>query len=254
MGSDKPRIIGVIPARFGSSRFPGKILAEIGGKPMIQRVYEQAKQAALLDDLYVAVDHEKVFECVTRFGGNAVMTNPDFNSGTDRIAWVVQNLPADIVVNIQGDQPLIHPAMIDAAVRPMIENPDIQMSTLKSLIDEQDYQDPGVVKVVVDEHDFALYFSRSLIPYPRYDEDLKVYEHIGTYVYRKEFLLKISKMEQTCLEKIESLEQLRVMEKGYKILVIEPDIEHVRIHGMSVDTREDLDRAEKYLKMPRGNA
>ena len=249
MSTKKLRVIGVIPARFGSSRFRGKIIAEIAGTPMIQRVYEQSKKATLLDELYVAVDDVRVQQCVENFGGNAVMTDPDFQSGTDRIAWVVKDISADIVVNIQGDQPLIHPKMIDEAVLPMLDNPEIQMSTLKTQINKEDFLDPGIVKVVVDEQNFALYFSRSLIPYPRYDEDLKIYEHIGTYVYRKDFLMKISKMSQTYLEKIESLEQLRVLEKGYKIMVVEPKIENVRMYGMSVDTHEDLIKAEKYLKI-----
>ncbi len=249
MSTKKLRVIGVIPARFGSSRFRGKIIAKIAGTPMIQRVYEQSKKAALLDELYVAVDDVRVQQCVENFGGNAVMTDPDFKSGTDRIAWVVKNISADIVVNIQGDQPLIHPKMIDEAVLPMLDNPEIQMSTLKTQINKEDFLDPGIVKVVVDEQNFALYFSRSLIPYPRYDEDLKVYEHIGTYVYRKDFLMKMSQMSQTYLEKIESLEQLRVLEKGYKIMVVEPKIENVRMYGMSVDTHEDLIKAEKYLKI-----
>jgi 3-deoxy-manno-octulosonate cytidylyltransferase (CMP-KDO synthetase) len=242
------KIIGVIPARYGSSRFPGKILAKIDGIPMIQRVYEQAQKASVLEELYVAVDDERVQRCVDDFGGKAVMTDPDFKSGTDRIAWVVNDIQADIVVNIQGDQPLIHPKMIDDAVLPMIDNQQILMSTLKTQIPEEDFQDPGIVKVVVDENDFALYFSRSLIPYPREHYDLKVYEHIGTYVYRKDFLMKIANMPQTNLEKIESLEQLRVLEKGYDILVVEPEIENLRIHGMSVDTRQDLEKAEQLLK------
>jgi 3-deoxy-manno-octulosonate cytidylyltransferase (CMP-KDO synthetase) len=246
--SNKSRILGVIPARYGSSRFPGKILAKINGKPMIQRVYERASQSKLLNQLLVAVDDERVKQCVEAFGGTAIMTDPAHKSGTDRIAAVVADLAAEIVVNIQGDQPLIHPEMIDAAVEPMLVNPAIQMSTLKTEIPPEDYPDPGVVKVVVDEAGFALYFSRSLIPYPREGENLKVYEHVGTYVYRKDFLMLISRIPQTYLEKIESLEQLRVLEKGYKIFVVEPKVENLRIYGMSVDTPADLIKAEKYIQ------
>ncbi len=215
------RVIGVIPARYGSSRFEGKVLADIAGKPMIQWVYERANQSKTLDGLFVAVDDPRVQSRVEGFGGKAIMTGAHHESGTDRIAEVVEKIPADIIVNIQGDQPLFDPNMIDEAVQPMLDNPEIQMSTLKREIEKDEFDAPGVVKVVVDEQDFALYFSRSLIPYPRYDENLRVYEHVGLYAYRKDFLLKISKMPQGYLEKIESLEQLRVLEKGYRILVVE---------------------------------
>ncbi len=244
--NNQPRIIGVIPARYGSSRFEGKVLVDIAGKSMIQRVYERARQSKTLDELLVAVDDPRVQSCVEAFGGKAILTGADHQSGTDRIAEVVEPRPVDIVVNIQGDQPLLDPNMIDEAVQPMIDNPEIQMSTLKREIDKDEFDDPGVVKVVVDENDFALYFSRSLIPYPRYDENLHVYEHVGLYVYRKDFLLKISKMPQGYLEKLESLEQLRVMEKGYKILVVETKTN--RTAGISVDTPEDLKKVEKVMK------
>ena len=270
----KTRIVGVIPARYGSSRFEGKVLTDIAGKPMIQWVYERARQSKTLDELLVAVDDPRIQSRVEAFGGKAVMTGSQHKSGTDRIAEVVvkmadsgQRLAVsddketinairytlnanDIVVNIQGDQPLLDPNMIDEAVQPMIDNPEIQMSTLKREIDKDEFDDPGVVKVVVDEKGFALYFSRSLIPYPRYDENLHVYEHVGLYVYRKDFLLKISKMPQGYLEKIESLEQLRVMEKGYKILVVETKTD--RMAGISVDTPEDLKKVEKVISRMKG--
>ncbi len=244
--SKKQNVIGVIPARYGSSRFRGKILAKIAGKPMIQWVYEQVSKSKTLDELIVAVDDDRVLKCVEGFGGKAIMTKPDHPSGTDRIAEVIENLQADIVVNIQGDQPLIDPKMIDEAVQPMLDDTTILMSTLKIKIGEEDYDNPAVVKVAVDENDFALYFSRSLIPYPRDGESINVFEHVGLYVYRKKFLLKISKIPQTPLEKIEMLEQLRVMEKGYKIKVIETKSAHAA--GVSVDTPEDLARIEKLIK------
>jgi 3-deoxy-manno-octulosonate cytidylyltransferase (CMP-KDO synthetase) len=246
----KGRIVGVIPARYGSSRFEGKALADIAGKPMIQWVYERASQSKTLDELFVAVDDVRVQSKVEGFGGKAIMTGAHHKSGTDRIAEVVEKMDADIIVNIQGDQPLIDPNMIDEAVRPMIDNPGIRMSTLKREIEEDEFDDSGVVKVVVDEKDFALYFSRSLIPYPRYDENLRVYEHVGLYVYRKDFLLEISKIPQGYLEKIESLEQLRVLEKGYKILVVETKAD--RAAGMSVDTPEDLKRVERLIGKKKG--
>lgn len=246
----KGRIVGVIPARYGSSRFEGKILADIAGKPMIQWVYERANQSKTLDELFAAVDDPRIQSRVEQFGGKAVMTSAHHKSGTDRIAEAVEKMPVDIVVNIQGDQPLIDPNMIDEAVQPMIDNPEIQMSTLKREIEKDEFDDPGVVKVVVDDQDFALYFSRSLIPYPRYEENIRVFEHVGLYVYRKDFLLKISKMPLGYLEKIESLEQLRVMEKGYKILVVETKMD--RTAGISVDTPEDLKKVEKIISQMKG--
>lgn len=253
MGSseiNRGRVIGVIPARYGSSRFEGKVLADIAGKPMIQWVYERANQSKTLDELFVAVDDPRVQSRVEGFGGKAILTGAHHESGTDRIAEVVEKIPADIIVNIQGDQPLIDPNMIDEAVQPMIDNPEIQMSTLKREIEKDEFDDPGVVKVVVDDQDFALYFSRSLIPYPRYDENLRVYEHVGLYVYRKDFLLKISKMPKGYLEKIESLEQLRVLEKGYRILVVETKMD--KAAGVSVDTPEDLEKVERLINEMKG--
>jgi 3-deoxy-manno-octulosonate cytidylyltransferase (CMP-KDO synthetase) len=248
--TNKCRIVGVIPARYGSSRFEGKVLADIAGKPMIQWVYERANQSEMLDELFVAVDDPRVQSIVEQFGGKAVLTAAHHKSGTDRIAEAVEKMPADIVVNIQGDQPLLDPDMIDEAVQPMIDNPEIQMSTLKREIEKDEFDDPGVVKVVADDNDYALYFSRSLIPYPRYEENIRVFEHVGLYVYRKDFLLRISKMPMGYLEKIESLEQLRVLEKGYKILVVETKMD--RTAGMSVDTPEDLKKVEKIISQMKG--
>jgi 3-deoxy-manno-octulosonate cytidylyltransferase (CMP-KDO synthetase) len=243
--TEKLKVVGVIPARYGSSRFQGKILANICGKPMIQRVYEQSKRSTLLDQLIVAVDDERVLKCVQEFGGQAVMTRPDHKSGTDRLAEAVEKMDADIVVNIQGDQPILDAAMIDEAVQPILEDSTLQMSTLKIKIGEEDYARPDVVKVVADENDFALYFSRSLIPYSRDKVAVDVFEHVGLYVYRKNFLLEISKIPQTNLEKVEMLEQLRVLEKGYKIKVVETQCD--RISGISVDTPEDLAKVEKII-------
>lgn len=244
--SERQKVIGVIPARYGSSRFPGKVLAEIAGKPMIQWVYEQANKSQLLDELFVAVDDERVLKCVEKFGGKAVMTKIEHQSGTDRLAEALEKIDADIIVNIQGDQPLFDSKTIDEAVKPMLDDTTIQMSTLKTKIGEEDYSDPAVVKVVVDENDFALYFSRSLIPFSRDKVEVEIFEHVGLYVYRKEFLLTISKLPQSYLEKIEMLEQLRVLEKGYKIKVIETKCDSIT--GISVDTPEDLAKVEKIIK------
>jgi 3-deoxy-manno-octulosonate cytidylyltransferase (CMP-KDO synthetase) len=242
----KQKIIGMIPARYASTRFRGKVIADIANKPMIQRVYEQANKSTMLDQLIVAVDDDRVYKTVKGFGGKAVMTSIGHESGTDRIAEAIENIDADIVVNIQGDQPLFDARMIEEAVQPMLEDPNIQMSTLKTKIGEEDYNDPAVVKVVVDENDYALYFSRSLIPYSRDEIKMDVYEHVGLYIYRKDFLLKMSKLPRTYLEKIEMLEQLRVLENGYKIKVIETKCESVS--GISVDTPEDLIKVENIIK------
>ncbi|MBN1350835.1 3-deoxy-manno-octulosonate cytidylyltransferase [candidate division KSB1 bacterium] len=250
MSDKNQRVIGVIPARYGSSRFPGKIIADIAGKPMIQRVYERTLKSKLLDELYVAVDDERVQKCVRGFGGNAVMTDPQHQSGTDRIAEAVGKVPADIVVNVQGDQPLLDPLMIDEAVQPLLDHPELSMSTLKVKIEkEEDWTNPNIVKVVTDENQIALYFSRSLIPFPRDDRQrIEVFEHIGLYVYRKDFLLKYSSWPTGRLEQIEKLEQLRVLEKSYKIMVIETKSNYSEMAGYSVDTPEDLARVIKYIE------
>lgn len=244
------RVVGVIPARYGSSRFAGKVLADIAGKPMIQWVYERAGRSNVLDELLVAVDDPRIQSQVEAFGGTAIMTGTHHESGTDRIAEVVEKMPADIVVNIQGDQPLIDPIMIDEAVQPMINAPETQMSTLKREIERDEFDDPGVVKVVVDDENFALYFSRSLIPYPLHDDNLCVYEHVGLYVYRRDFLLRLSQMPQGYLEKIESLEQLRVLEKGFKILVVETKAD--KRAGVSVDTPADLEKVKRLVTEMKG--
>lgn len=241
----KTIILGVIPARYNSSRFKGKIIADIAGKPMIQWVYERAKQSKILDKLIVAVDDPKVKAIVESFGGEAILTGIQHESGTDRIAEVAENIECDIIVNIQGDQPLLDPTMIDEVVQPMIDNAEILMSTLKREISKEEFLDTGVVKVVVDDHNYALYFSRSLIPYPQKDVPLKVYEHIGVYAYTKDFVKIFSRLPEGNLEKIESLEQLRVLEKGYKIFVVETKADSNQ--GISVDTIEDLKLVEKII-------
>lgn len=240
------RIIGVIPARYGSSRFEGKVLSPIMGKPMIQWVYERSRESTLLDALYVAVDDERVKRCVEGFGGVAMMTGLQHRSGTDRIAEAVRNMPCDIVVNIQGDQPLIDARMIDEIVQPLIDDPAIPMSSAKTRIEPDEYHDPGVVKVVTDAQGFMLYSSRSLIPYPHTGKTPTVYEHIGIYAYRKDFLLQFASWPPGELEQIESLEQLRVIEKGYKLLVVETQCE--RYTGVSVDTPADLKKVEGIIE------
>ena len=243
------RVIGIIPSRYGSIRLPGKALKPIGGKPMIQRVYERAKLAKHLDTVTIATDDERIARVVEAFGGTYVMTSPEHPSGTDRLAEAVSSIEADIVVNIQGDQPFMDPLMIEEAVQPLLAEPDLQMSTLMHPISrEEDLSDPAVVKVVTDLKGNALYFSRSLLPYPRNDVAHKVYEHVGLYVYRKEFLLKLAQLPPTLLEQIESLEQLRVLEHGYRLRVVESKIRDNAFSGFSVDTEADLVRAEEMLR------
>lgn len=250
MSKDGLEIIGVIPARYGSTRFKGKILADICGKPMLQHVYERAQKAALLDELFIATDDARVKQAAEAFGAGVVMTGSQHQSGTDRIAESIAGRPGDIIVNIQGDQPLIDPRMIDEAVQPLLDHPGMVMATLKREIAEHEFHDPGVVKVVVDENNFALYFSRSLIPYPRNREGLRVFEHVGVYVYTRDFLLQFSRLPMSYLEKTESLEQLRALEKGYKIYVAETKTE--RIAGISVDTPEDLEKVVEIMKTMNG--
>jgi len=238
-------VIGIIPARYASTRFPGKPLANILGKPMIQHVYERASKAQTLQRVLVATDDRRVFDAVTSFGGEVVMTRADHPTGTDRLAEAARELDVDLVVNIQGDEPLIEPEVIDAATTPLIEDPSIPMSTLMSRVtDPADLDNPNVVKLVVDRHGFALYFSRARIPYVRDAGASRVtyYYHPGLYVYRKDFLLTYASLQPTPLEQAEKLEQLRALEHGYRIKVVET---HHRPVG--VDTPEDLEHVERLL-------
>ena len=238
------RVTAIIPARYASSRLPGKVLKDICGKTMIQRVYEQVTKAENLDQVIVATDDQRVYDEVESFGGRVEMTAKEHSTGTDRLAEVAQDLDADVIVNVQGDEPLLNPEMIDQAVEPLLNDQTIKMSTLKHQItDETELEDPNSVKVITDKNDFALYFSRSLIPYPRTDEELTFYKHIGLYVYRRKFLLEYTNLEPTPLEKKESLEQLRALENGYKIKVVETEHQVV-----GVDTKEDLEKVKELVR------
>lgn len=237
--------IGIIPARFGSTRFPGKALADIHGKPMIQHVYERARQAKEIERVIVATDDERICQAVMSFGGEVVMTSADHVSGTDRVAEVAKSLPVEVVVNIQGDEPLIKSEMIDEAVRPMVDNPRLEIITLKKEIThESELNNPNVVKVVTNETGFALYFSRSLIPYPRKKEGARFYKHIGLYVYRKDILLRLTRLSPSSLEKTEGLEQLRALENGIPIKVVRTEHD-----SWGVDTEEDLERVRKQFRV-----
>jgi 3-deoxy-manno-octulosonate cytidylyltransferase (CMP-KDO synthetase) len=245
----KPKVVGIIPARYGSTRLPGKALRLILGKPMVQRVYERARLARGLSLVWVATDDERIAGAVESFGGQAVMTSPDHPSGTDRLAEATRTIDADIVVNVQGDQPFLDPVMIDEAVQPLLDDPSLPMATLMHPVHRpEDLQDPSVVKVVVDLAGNALYFSRSLIPYPRQALAHPVYEHVGLYVYRREFLQKLAQLPPAPLEKIESLEQLRVLEHGFRLRVVETRCRDHAFSGFSVDTEQDLVRAETMLR------
>ncbi len=245
---NQPTVAGIIPARYASTRLPGKALEAIGGKPMVQRVYEQCLKAGVLDSVWVATDDPRIMQAVDDFGGKAVMTSPDHPNGTDRLAEAVASVPADIVANIQGDQPFIDPLMIEEAVRPLIDDPDLPMCTLMHPISKpEDLADTGVVKTVVDLKGNALYFSRSIIPFPQKGEARSIFEHVGLYVYRKDFLLTLAQLPPSPLEEIESLEQLRVLEHGYRLRVVESKCRNNELSGFSVDTPEDLKRAEAML-------
>ena len=225
----KQKIIVCIPARYGSTRFPAKVLAKDTGKFLIQHVYEQAKLAKLPDRAIIAADDKRIVDAAKSFGAECIMTNPDCPSGTDRIAEAVGGLDFDIVVNLQGDEPEIDPANIDTVARLLIDNPKCQMATLAADFEtKEQIADPNIVKVVTMNNEQrtmnkAIYFSRSVIPYDRQQggigETKNYLRHIGIYAYRKDFLLKITKLPQTTLEKLEKLEQLRAIENGFDILV-----------------------------------
>ncbi len=241
-------ITAIIPARYASTRLPGKPLLDIAGKPMIQHVYERARDAELVNRVIVATDDMRIFDAVKGFGGEVVMTSDTHNSGTDRLAEVATSLESDIIVNVQGDEPLIDPAMIDEAIRPLMENSTIVMGSLKAEIrDEAELNNPNLVKVVVDRNDFALYFSRYPIPYFRDASPLSLltghFKHIGLYVYRRDFLLEYAGMPQTPLEEAEKLEQLRALENGYRIKV-----PTTRLQSIGVDTEDELERVRRLLK------
>lgn len=240
-------VIGVIPARFSSTRFAGKVLAKIAGKPMLQHVYARVKQARLLDDVIIACDHELVADAAREFGAQVVMTSKAHASGTDRISEVVNPLDVKIVVNIQADEPLIHPSMIDSVAAALLDDKDLNMATLmKKIEDPSLVNDPNVVKVVVDKNNFALYFSRSAIPYLAHNAEVKqpvYFKHIGLYGYTKDFLFTYKNLPVSNLEKTERLEQLRVLEGGFRIKVIETNFDTV-----GVDTPEDLERVKLALE------
>ncbi len=238
-------VIAIIPARMGSTRFPGKPLACICGKPMIQHVYEKAVACKLIERVVVATDNPAVQQAVQAFGGEVFMTSRDHQTGTDRVAEVARILDAAIIVNIQGDEPLLPPDAIEMAIRPLIDDASLVMSTLKTALKpEDDPRDPNIVKVATDARGHALYFSRSPIPFRRNDTPAaQLYRHIGLYVFRRSFLFEFTTLPQTPLEQAESLEQLRALEHGHSIFVAE-----TLYYPLGVDVPSDIDRVEAILR------
>jgi len=243
----KRDVICIIPSRYESSRFPGKPLSDLCGKPMIQHVYERVSRAKAIPYVAVATDDERIFAAVKKFGGNAVMTAATHRSGTDRIAEAVASLKLAsdaIVVNIQGDQPIFEPVQVDEVIAPLVADPSINMSTLiYKIIRDEEIIHPNAVKVAFDYNDFALYFSRATIPYVR-SRAMKAdyYKHHGIYAYRRDFLDVFTKLPEGKLEKLEALEQLRALEHGYKIKVVVTPCDSVE-----VDTPEELERVRQIL-------
>ena len=242
------KFIGIIPARYASTRFPGKPLAMLGGRTVIQRVYEQA--TAILEEAYVATDDERIFQAVEQFGGRAIMTRADHKSGTDRIEEAAEKIgtQADVIINIQGDEPFIQKSQIETLTH-LFDDPSTQIGTLGKRFESiEAAMNPNSPKIVTDKRGFALYFSRSIIPYVRGKEQTEwlqhfpYLKHLGLYAYRREVLQEVTQLPQSPLEIAESLEQLRWLENGYRIRVGLTDVETV-----GIDTPEDLQRAEEFL-------
>jgi 3-deoxy-manno-octulosonate cytidylyltransferase (CMP-KDO synthetase) len=240
-------VIGVIPARYSSTRFEGKILAGILGKPMLQHVWERARQALVLEDLIIACDDDSVAEVARGFGAKVEMTSKGHSCGTDRIIEVINPLDVRIIINIQADEPLIHPTMIDTLARSLLEDTEISMATVAKKIDNtEEINQPNIVKVVVDKNNFALYFSRGAIPFRARNSEVKLplyYKHIGLYGYSKDFLFTYKNLPVSSLEQVECLEQLRVLEAGFRIKVIQTQYDTI-----GVDTPEDLEKVKLYLE------
>ncbi len=245
----KKNVIAIIPARYASSRFPGKMLAPIMGKSLLQRTYERVKASSSVDSILIATDEQCIKEHVEGFGASCIMTRLDHPTGTDRIIEVLQKHPeltnADIILNVQGDEPCICPSMLSSVCQVLLDNPDEKMATVAVKITNPDeINSPSIVKCVMDKHDHALYFSRSPIPgiKPLGTHLPFYYKHMGIYAFRKEFLLEYGKMAQTPLQLVEDLEQLKVLEAGYKIKVIYADASHP-----AVDIPEDIQRVTEWL-------
>jgi len=241
------KIFAFIPARYQSTRFPGKPLALIGRKPMIQHVYERAMSCPEISEVYVATDDERISACVIEFGGKVVMTDQTHRSGTDRICEAATKIglnTEDLIVNIQGDQPIFHPSIVSQLIKPFVEDRSIPMTTVKwKITDPDDIRNPNHVKVVTDRQGFALYFSRYPLPFFRDSESRQIhYKHLGFYGFRMAFLLKFTRLSQGALEAAEKLEQLRALEHGFKIKVVETPF-----NSIEVDVPEDVEEVEEVL-------
>jgi len=254
MASAQTKITGLIPARYASTRFPGKALATLLDRPMIQHTFERASRARCLTDLYVVTDDRRIEDAVRRFGGKPIMTSRDHPSGTDRLAEAVLDLDSDVIVNIQGDEPLITPEAIDTVVQPLLDDPDVPMSTLAHRITRpEDLHNPHMGKVVFDRQGQALYFSRSPLPWPgektsgSHLRGTRYFNTVGLYGYRRGFLLTFAALEPTPLERAERLEQLRALEHGYRIMVKETDYA-----PLGVDVPKDLEKAAERLAAEEG--
>lgn len=240
----KVKVLVVIPARLASTRLPRKPLKNIAGKPMIQRVYEQAVKMKTADKVVVATDSKEIFDCVTKFGGEAVMSIETHESGTDRVAEAALSYKAEVVVNIQGDEPFISPEAVDRAVNAVLKDKELHVATLCVPITVKEAKDKNVTCVVLDRMDYALYFSKAAIPHDRDGnlENYPLYKHLGTYIFRYDFLLYYAGLERTPLEKVEKLEQLRILENGIKILCVKTDKD-----SLGIDSPEDLEKAESII-------
>ena len=237
------KIAAIIPARYASTRFPGKPLAPILGIPMIERVYCNVSKARAIQDVWVATDDPRIEEVVRGFGGKCIMTSKEHQTGSDRLAEAAEKLDVDLVINVQGDEPLIKGDALDLLVDLFMQDSSLQMATLKTKIsDLEEIHNPNVVKVISNKYGDAIYFSRNPIPYNRDGRNVEYYKHIGVYAYTKEFLLKFVSMPQTELELAESLEQLRALENGVKIKVAETNIKLI-----GVDTPQDIPKVEAFL-------
>lgn len=241
----RSQVVAIIPARYESTRFPGKPLALIGQRPMIAHVYERARQVPGIDRVLVATDDDRIAAAVRDFGGEVEMTSPHHPSGTDRIAEVAERIDSDVIINVQGDLPFLESDMVHRTVELMTADPELPMATVKAAIrDAHELNNPNVVKVVTDRDGYALYFSRSPIPCWRdgAPSGVLAYRHIGLYGYRRDFLLRFARMQPTALELAEKLEQLRALESGYRIRVAEV----TDGSGVEVDTPQDLERARAF--------
>jgi len=249
MAAGSVDVLAVVPARYASTRFPAKIITPLDGKPLVLHAFERTRQATLVSDVIIATDDQRVVDAVRPYTDKVMLTRVDHATGTDRIAEVAERLSAEVIVNVQGDEALIDPNTIDAAIRPILERPDVVMSTARHpLTEPEQINSPNNVKVVCDAQGLALYFSRYPIPYVRDagwggETPQCHWQHIGLYVYRRDFLLAYARMPQTPLEQLEKLEQLRVLENGYKIAVVDTDY-----RAIGVDVPEDLERVRAILE------